>query len=118
MDLTNRANKIELPLQLTSPVYSGASFTEETSPSSIIDEYDATFGIASTSHSNSTDTKSHQHRAEQARSAHHVLNVFKVAEKLYFHTVVSGCNLDVKDIKDGVAETVIAFEHLQASMTD
>ncbi|KAG8986688.1 hypothetical protein FRB94_002604 [Tulasnella sp. JGI-2019a] len=121
MDLAHRANKIEPLLQSTGPVYSGASFIEEISPSSTIGEHDAILGMDSTSHSNSTHRKSHQHRVEQARSAHHiqlVSNVFRAAAKLYLHTVVSGCNPDVKEIKDGVSETVIAFEHLQASMTD
>ncbi|KAG9032478.1 hypothetical protein FRB95_001453 [Tulasnella sp. JGI-2019a] len=121
MDLAHRANKIEPLLQSTGPVYSGASFIEEISPSSTIGEHDTILGMDSTSHSNSTHRKSHQHRVEQARSAHHiqlVSNVFRAAAKLYLYTVVSGCNPDVKEIKDGVSETVIAFEHLQASMTD
>lgn len=62
-----------------------------------------------------------QRKAEMAKAAHQirlVSNVFRAAGKLYLHTVVSGCNPDVKEIKDAVSETVTAFEHLEASTTD
>ncbi|KAG9039385.1 hypothetical protein FRB95_010673 [Tulasnella sp. JGI-2019a] len=122
MDLAHRANKIEPLLQFTGPVYSGASFIEEmASPSSSMDEYDAILGTAPTVDSNPTNTAPKRTRAQQARSAHQirlVSNVFRAAGKLYLHTVVSGCNPDMKEIKDAVAETVTAFGHLQASTTD
>ncbi|KAG8875875.1 hypothetical protein FRB97_004670 [Tulasnella sp. 331] len=128
MDLAARANKIEPHLSFTGPVYSGASFVDESdgsaSPNSTVDEYDAILGTTSGQASASTSTSggtSRSQRHAERRTVHQirlVSNVFRAAGKLYLHTVVSGCNPDVKEIKDAVAETVSAFEHLQASTTD
>lgn len=128
MDLCARAKKIEPYLQFTGPVYSAASFIDESdgsvsSPSSTVDEYDAILGTTSnlTTSGLADGGSSRSQRQAEQRLAHRirlVSNVFRAAGKLYLHTVVSGCNPDVKEIKDAVAETVTAFELLEASKTD
>lgn len=88
LELARRASKIEESLRFFGPVYNGARFEES---------------------------------GDDAQSRHTirlVSNVFRAAARLYFHTVVSGCNPGVPEIKQAVEETVAAFRSLQAGAVD
>ncbi|KAG8936068.1 hypothetical protein FRC02_004693 [Tulasnella sp. 418] len=138
MELAQRAKKIEEKLTFVGPVYWGTGTTEDlfngtkgTSVSSTGPEISLedllsgrnTSGALGTS----TSTSSGSAESEATNNdfsfwAKHKLrlisNVFRATGRLYLHTVVSQCNPDVKEIKNGVTETIQAFRNLQMSDVD
>lgn len=96
MNLAQKGVKIDEILSFTGPQYNGSGF----------DDY---LGGMS---------EAQMEQERQARTVRLVSNVFRAAGRLYLHTVVSGCNPDVQDIKTAVQATVDAFKVLEASDFD
>lgn len=96
MNLAQKGVKIDEFLSFTGPQYNGSGFE------------DYLGGMS----------EAQMEQERQARTVRLVSNVFRAAGRLYLHTVMSGCNPDVQDIKVAVQATVDAFKVLEASDFD
>ncbi|KAG8981110.1 hypothetical protein FRC05_004010 [Tulasnella sp. 425] len=96
MSLAQKGVKIDEILSFTGPQYNGSGFEDDLGDMS----------------------EAQMEQERQARTVRLVSNVFRAAGRLYLHTVVSGCNPEVQDIKTAVQATVDAFKVLEASDFD
>ncbi|KAG8903641.1 hypothetical protein FRB99_002916 [Tulasnella sp. 403] len=117
MELVQKASKIQERLDFIGPLYNGETFNSSLSPTLAA----AVGGNPLVEEILGLNVQAERLKLERDQAAHTVRlvsNVFRATGQLYLHTVVSGCNPDVPEIKKAVTATVEAFKSLQASAVD